>query len=142
MQIREMKKSDMPQLAVLYAQFWNSASDVSRMENNFDIIARKNTHILLCVTENDKLIGSVMGIVCKELFRDCHPFLVIENMIIDKTARKKGIGTALLAELEKKAKTHNCAQIILVTEDDRLDACHFYEKNGFQLNNKGYEKKL
>jgi len=68
--------------------------------------------------------------------------LVIENMIIDKSRRRKGIGAALLKELEIRAKARQCAQIILVTESDRIDACNFYEKNGFQPYNKGYKKNL
>ena len=83
-----------------------------------------------------------MGIVCKELYGDCNPFLVVENMIVDKSSRHKGIGTLLLHELERLAKERYCTQMILVTENDRIDACNFYEKYGFSKNNKGYKKKL
>lgn len=83
-----------------------------------------------------------MGIVCRELYGDCRPFLVVENMIINKQHQRKGIGHLLLLELEKYAKIQNCTQMILVTEKDRLDACGFYEKYGFSKNNKGYKKKI
>jgi len=140
--IRDLQKEDLPQLAGLYAQFWNEQSDVSKMSVAFDNIVAANTHILLCAEENGRLLGSVMGVICAELYGDCRPFLVIENMIIDKTERRKGIGRLLLETLETRAKVRNCTQMILVTEKNRTDACAFYESFGFQRDTTGYKKKV
>jgi len=102
-----------------------------------------DAYILLCAAEDEKLAGSATGIVCEELYEDCKPFLVVENMVVDSAYRKKGIGKALLAELEKRAKAKGCTQMILVTETERKDACRFYESAGFHPTaNKGYKKKL
>ena len=139
--IRKLEKSDMEQLACLYEQFWGEKSDISKMICQFDIIERENNHILLVAEKDGLIIGSVMGIVCK-LYGDCSPFLIIENMIIDRHSRKIGIGSILLSELESIAKNLHCSQMILVTEEDRYDARNFYEKYGFQKNNKGYKKKI
>jgi len=79
----------------------------------------------------------------EELYGDCKPFLVIENMIVDSKYRKKGIGKMLIEQIEKQAKIKGCSQIILVTEMNRHDACGFYESIGFHPTaNKGYKKKL
>jgi ribosomal protein S18 acetylase RimI-like enzyme len=62
-------------------------------------------------------------------------------MIVDKSRRRRGIGRALYAHLEKSAHEVGCAQIILVTEASREDACGFYEAMGFHPDkNKGYKK--
>lgn len=141
--IRKMRIEDVPQLAMLYSQFWNENSCVEKMQKQFKKLQQKDTHILLSAVEENHLIGSIMGIVCEELYGECKPFLVIENMIVDKNIRKKGIGKALISELEKLAKERDCTQIILVTERDRLDACSFYESAGFHPTaNKGYKKKI
>ena len=142
MKIRNLKKSDLLQLSKLYEQFWGEKSDVSKMEEQFNIIENEKNHIILVAESSNSIVGSVMGIVCKELYGDCRPFLVVENMVVDKNFRKKGIGTLLLKELETAANKLNCTQMILVTEADRADACGFYEKYGFQKNNKGYKKKI
>ncbi|WP_195270433.1 GNAT family N-acetyltransferase [Eubacterium sp. 1001713B170207_170306_E7] len=142
MKIRQMQLSDMPELARLYYQFWREASDVEAMERQFRRLEKADTHIFLCAEENNQLIGSVMGIICGELYGDCRPFMVLENMIVDKGSRENGVGKALLQELEKQAKERQCTQIILVTEKNRKAACCFYEANGFQINNTGYKKKL
>jgi ribosomal protein S18 acetylase RimI-like enzyme len=140
--IRELQLDDLPQLSRLYQQFWNEISDVEKMKKQLHKINSQNTHIILSAVDGNNLLGSIMGVICEELYGDCQPFLVIENMIVDKSSRKMGIGKALLYELEKQAKGRGCSQMILVTEADRLDACSFYESFGFQQHHKGYKKKL
>lgn len=141
--IRKLQTKDLPQLSNLYQQFWNEESNLAMMKQTFDNLKSNNLYMLLGFFENDTLLGSVMGIVCYELYGDCFPFLVLENMIVDKNHRKKGIGKILIKELEKQAKEKGCKQIILVTEANRIDACAFYEAVGFHPTaNKGYKKKL
>ena len=141
--IREMAAADIPQLAELYKQFWNEDSCVKTMRQKFDQYQKEGSHILLCAIENKQLVGSVMGVICGELYGDCRPFLVLENMIIDKKYRNRGIGTELIAEMEKRASQRNCTQIILVTESDRVDACKFYESVGYKPEtHRGFKKKL
>jgi GNAT superfamily N-acetyltransferase len=137
-----MNMDDLPQLAALYRQFWNEPSDVAKMRAQFEKINQQNTHILLSALADHRLVGSVMGVVCEELYGDCRPFLVVENMVVDQAMRRRGVGTQLLGELEKQARVRMCTQMILVTETDRSDACRFYETYGFSRDIKGYKKKL
>ncbi len=143
MQIRDMQRKDLERLNALYSQFWGETSSLLNMQAQFDEITKNSSHILLVATDDDELIGSVMGVICNELYGDCKPFLVIENMIVDQNARRNGVGKLLLEELESRAKKRNCTQMILVTEADREDAVGFYENNGFSHDtHKGYKKKL
>jgi len=140
--IRKIIFEDIPGLAELYRQFWNVPSDVSKMEELFHKIESKEEYILLGALEEYKLIGTVMGIVCEELYGDCRPFLLIENFIIDQKHRRKGVGRLLLAEVEKWAQEKNCRQAILVSEAEREDARHFYHACGFPTGNIGFKKKF
>jgi len=143
MTIRDLKAKDLRALSRLYYQFWSEESDIQKMKDKFAKLQKNESYIFLCADENERLIGSVMGVVCEELYGDCKPFLVLENMVVDKNCRQKGVGRALLAELERRAKARDCTQIILVTEIDRKDACGFYESAGFHPTaNKGYKKKI
>jgi len=143
MKIRQMVANDIPELAQLYKQFWNEDSCLETMYSQFKKVCEKGTHVLLSAVENERLIGSVMGVICEELYGTCEPFMVLENMIVDNKYRNKGIGKALIAELEKNAIDKGCTQIILVTEVDRMDACKFYESAGYSpTKNKGFKKKL
>lgn len=141
--IRNMEIEDMYSLSELYFQFWNEKSNVEKMKNKFMQLQKNNSYIFLCAIEQEQLVGSIMGIICEELYGECQPFIVVENMIVDNEYRNKGIGKSLFYELENKAKEKGCTQIILVTEVDRKDACGFYESLGFSSSaNKGYKKKL
>jgi len=143
MEIRDLRIEDIESLSTLYCQFWNETSDIQKMKDKFSQLQGNGSYILLCAEENSALLGSLMGVICEELYGDCKPFLVVENMVVDSVYRKKGIGKALFAELEERAKNKGCTQIVLVTETERKDACGFYESIGFHPTaNKGYKKKI
>jgi len=141
--IRTLEASDLQALARLYYQFWGEESALNAMERKFRVLQKNQAYILLCAEENGQLAGSVMGVVCDELYGDCMPFLVVENMIVDQSQRKKGVGRLLFKELERRAMAQGCTQVILVTDESRADARAFYESMGFHpTKNKGYKKKL
>ncbi len=142
MNIRELNETDLVQLAELYYQFWGDNSDVEKMKSQLQVIKTENNHIILVCENNGNIVGSVMGIVCRELYGECRPFLVIEKMIVDRRYRQQGVGTRLLEYLEERAKERGCTQMILVTEKNRIDACGFYESFGFSTNTTGYKKRL
>ncbi|HZK86120.1 MAG TPA: GNAT family N-acetyltransferase [Desulfosporosinus sp.] len=141
--IREMIADDISELAQLYRQFWNEESCVETMHKQFNKFQKNDLHILISAIENNKLIGSVMGVICEELYGDCKPFLILENMIVDNNYRNKGVGKALISMLEEIATKRNCTQVILVTESNRIDACKFYGSVGYSpQTHKGFKKKL
>lgn len=138
-----MERADIPQLAALYRQFWGEASDEEKMCAQFDALRGRDTHILLSAEEDGRLAGSVMGVVCAELYGDCRPFLVVEDLAVAPAFRRRGVGRALMEEVARRARERRCTQMILVTESGRADACAFYEAVGFHPTaNKGYKKKL
>ena len=141
--IRDMMVDDIPQLEKLYRQFWGEESSIETMNKQFEKLLKNESHIFLVAIENNKLIGSVMGVICGELYGDCKPFLVLENMIVDKNYRNRGVGKALVSELEKIAANRNCSQVIFVTESNRVDAVKFYESAGYSSETHvGFKKKL
>ena len=141
--IRDMVRDDIPQVAQLYHQFWNEESSrVEAMLHKYDTLQETGTHILLSAVENDRVIGTVMGVICHEIYGDCTAFLVLENLIVDKGYRNQGVGKALVSELESRVKG-KCAQVILVTEAERDEALAFYESIGYNPDtHRGFKKKL
>ncbi|MDT8903968.1 N-acetyltransferase family protein [Anaeroselena agilis] len=143
MEIRALTEDDIPALAGLYKQFWGEESDPAAMRAQFRRLAAAGSHLFLGAVLDGRLVGSVMGVVCGELYGPCRPFLVVENMIVDAPRRGCGIGKALLAALEKRAAERGCGQAILVTEADRPDACAFYAAAGYPAGaHRGFKKKL
>jgi ribosomal protein S18 acetylase RimI-like enzyme len=52
---------------------------------------------------------------------------------LDSLIEEKGIGTALIDEVIREAKEHNCRRIFLITTNDNLHALGFYQRRGFEL---------
>lgn len=138
-----MVKEDIPDLALLYKQFWNEDSTIELMETKFLKLSDNPNYIFINALEGNNLIGSVSGIICEELYGECKPFMVIENLIVDHEYKRKGIGKALMTEIEQRAIENDCYQIFLITHNDRLEAISFYESLGFNPNtHKGFKKPL
>ena len=141
--IRRMIKADIPELARLYKQFWQEDSCVEAMDDEFARLVASEAYVLLSAVEEGRLIGSVMGVICGELYGKCQPFMLLENMVADSGCRNRGAGKALITELENIARGKNCSQILLVTESDRADACAFYTAAGYSPDtHRGFKKKL
>ncbi len=143
MKIRNIEYKDLESLGKLYFQFWGDKSELEKMQGKYKELENNDNYIFLAAEVDGRLAGSVMGIVCSELYGDCRPFMVLEDLIVDKNFRKKGIGKALVRKLEEEAEKRNCCQIIFITETDRHDAVAFYESVGYDSNkNRGFKKKI
>jgi ribosomal protein S18 acetylase RimI-like enzyme len=143
MKIRRLAEDDLVGLSGLYAQFWGEESSLEQMRATFRRLAENPRYLLLVAEEAGCLIGSVMGIICEELYGECKPFMVIEDVIVDRQHRRAGIGSALMRELERCAMDSGCSYVIFVTETERVAAQCFYASLGYALDtHKGFKKKL
>jgi ribosomal protein S18 acetylase RimI-like enzyme len=141
--IRKLLKKDIPALAELFQDFWNEPSNLLKMRIMFDSLKNNTDYTLLCATFKDELAGFIMAIRCNELYGECTPFAVIEDMIVKKKFRRQGIGRALFAEAERILIKKGCSQVLLVTEQNRKEARLFYESAGFSdKTHAGFKKSL
>ena len=141
--IRKLEEKDLDELSLLYKQFWNEESNIETMKKKYQEIKNNPNYIILSAVINGKIVGSIYGVICEELYGACRPFLVMEDLIVDKNVRRKGIGKALLEKLENFGKERKCSQIIFITETNRIDAVSFYEKMGFKSKaHTGFKKLL
>ena len=143
MEIRKLIEDDLVSLAVLYKQFWGEVSSLEKIRATFQRLKRNPNYIFLVAEQQNRLVGSAMGIICEELYGDCKPFMVVEDVIVDRHQRCLGIASSLMRELERCATKHNCSYIIFVTESERTEAHRFYESLGYKSNAyKGFKKRL
>lgn len=76
------------------------------------------------INEEDEIIGLVTYII-KD--KEC------EIISLDSIKEGKGIGTALIQEVESVALQNKCELVKLITTNDNLLALKFYQKRGFVL---------
>ena len=131
MNITNLTEADLPGLASLYKHFWGDDSSVEKMKSTFLKLKNNPDYIFLAAHRDNQIVGSATGIICHEIYGDCRPFMVVEDVIVDKNARRQGIGSMLMNAIEGKAKERDCCHIILVTDTSRHNACQFYASLGF-----------
>ena len=141
--IAELTEHDLESLSALYEQFWGETSSLEKMRDTFRSLENDPHYIFLGARQGDQLAGSVMGIVCEELYGRCQPFMVIEDVIVDKGSRRRGVGKRLMLELERRAVDRGCTYIIFVTEQARDEAVRFYQSLGYDPEKyRGFKKRL
>lgn len=139
-----LKNTDLQGLKNLYEQgFESSPTDFEKMIKTYDSIKNDSNYNILCAKINGLIVGSVMGVSCFELFGECKPFMVVENVVVLKEYRKKGIAKRLMSSLEERARKLNCSMILFVSSAHRTGAHRLYESLGFGIDQvNGYRKRL
>lgn len=142
-EIRKAKREDLNEVAILYKEFWGDNSNVERMHERFEFISQDTRYCLLVAELNLKIVGTIFGVVCDELYGECLPFMVMEDLIVISSHKRTGVATRLISRLEEYAKQMKCTQIQFITESNRNDAIRFYESIGFDSTKSiGFKKKL
>ncbi|MBP2629287.1 MAG: GCN5-related N-acetyltransferase [Firmicutes bacterium] len=129
-----INSSDLGQLALLYEELTGIKTNMVLMEKMYKKIADNTDYILIgAKDEEQRLVGSVMGIVCTDIVGECQPFMVLENVIVSEKSRRRGTGRQLVKYIENCARERNCYYIMLVSLLKRKDAHAFYESIGYKL---------
>ena len=116
-------------------------TDVVKMNENYELIKDNPNYRVLCAKYEDRVVGSLIGIINIDFKGACKPFMVVENVIVAEEYRRMGIGNSLMESIEKVAIEKECSFIMLVTGTHRTWAQKFYESVGFKGDIvKGYKK--
>jgi len=85
--------------------------------------------------EADKLPGIIaeaddlrVGLLTYQIAHDD-----LEIITMNAIERGKGVGSALLDEVQKIAIRNGCKRIWLITTNDNIDALRFYQRRGFEI---------
>lgn len=68
--------------------------------------------------------------------------LYVDDLVTDESQRSRGVGKALLAHLQTRAKAMNCNVLALDSGTQRIDAHRFYFREGFVIPAFCFGKKL
>lgn len=124
--------NDLDDLLSLYEELLERKTNLQKFKKNFGWINSNKDYLLIgAKDDNGNLVGSLLGIVCTDLGGECRPFIVIENVIVKSSCRKKGIGKQLMSFIEEFARKRNCNFTMIVSAFKRKDAHRFYESIGY-----------
>lgn len=112
--IESLSEEDLPGLKKVYEEgFKSSPGDINCTQNIFSEIKDNKSYNILCAKVKGEVVGSVMGVACLELFGNCRPFMVVENVVVLQSHRRLGIARMLLTELEERAKNWTAPRCFL-----------------------------
>ncbi len=100
--------------------------------DDFLSIVQSESSILYGAFENDELIGIIILVIINI---PTGRQLRIEDVVVDKSQRGKGIGELLTIEAVKRAKKMEISKLALTSNPSRISANKLYQKLGFKLRN-------
>ena len=134
---------DLESLAHLFEELSGETTDRCMMKEDFKLIESNPNYVVLTAKEDNLVVGSVMGIICLDLVRQCKPFMVIENVVVNSAWRGRGIGAKLMEEIEEIGQQRECYYTMFVSGGHRKEAHQFYKSVGYDLDLvQGFKKYL
>lgn len=136
--IREAVKEDLKELLELYLYLHEDSipEDSEHLRNTWNqIINDPNHHIILNVI-NGKIISSCVCVIIPNLTRNVRPYAFVENVVTHEAYRGKGYAGECLDYAKRIALDNNCYKMMLLTGSKKPETWHFYEKAGYNRNDK------
>lgn len=137
--IRDAQAADAEQIAALLAQL-GYPTQASAVESRLERLRVVGDRVVVA-----ELDGGVVGLahlqVAPAIERD-RPAGKIGALVVDEARRGRGIGRALVEELEAEARARGCELLFLTTSERRADAHAFYERVGLEQTGRRYARTL
>ena len=136
--IREAVKEDLKELLELYLYLHEDSipEDSEHLRNTWNqIINDSNHHIILNVIDG-KIISSCVCVIIPNLTRNVRPYAFVENVVTHEAYRGKGYAGECLDYAKRIALDNNCYKMMLLTGSKKPETWHFYEKAGYNRNDK------
>lgn len=136
--IREIKQTDFDGLMKLYTKLHNNlipekSCEITALWNR---ILQDETHHIIVAEETHQIVSSCVCVIVPNLTHNQQPYAIIENVITDEKYRKKGFATKCLNYAKEIAIRENCYKLMLLTGSKLGSTKRFYEKAGYNCNDK------
>ena len=141
LKIREVVFRDLNELNNLYKNHLTKNPDANPIDYKkwadllIKLMVDPDYHILVGEIDT-KIVSSVTVIVIPNLTRVLRPYALIENVVTHENHRNNGYASELINYACKIAENNNCYKIMLMTGSKKESTLKFYEKCGFNRNDK------
>ena len=152
MEIRDMESKDYPEIDRLMKElhelhvkgrpdlYTELEHPYSREE--FEKIVSDPEIIAILAEEKSVVIGLCIGTLRKKSGMGEMKTMYIEDLIVDRNFRGKGIASQLYEEMEERGRNTGAKRLDLMVWEFNSDAKRFYEKQGMRRQRYIYEKEL
>jgi ribosomal protein S18 acetylase RimI-like enzyme len=101
---------------------------------------RNSSYQLLSLSIDNELVGLMGYRILTDFVHGRH--LYIDDLVIAKESRSKGLGARYLKKVKELARQERCLQIRLCTGIDNIRGKKFYNKNNLELRAEVYKQKV
>ncbi|MBM0277351.1 GNAT family N-acetyltransferase [Micromonospora tarensis] len=106
-----------------------------------DLHAQAGRRLLLAVA-GDTFVGTLDTLVAPNLTHGARPYMVVENVVVAPTWRRRGVARVLMLAALEYATAAGCYKVQLVSNAARTEAHRFYASIGFAQSAVGYRRYL
>ena len=133
--IEEIKKDDLIHVLNLYADEDIDDGDVlskSEAGKIFDRISSYPNYKIYGAKYNGKIVGTFSLAIMDNIAHRGKSSGIVEDVVVDKHMRSKGIGKIMMEYAIEVCKKHNCYKMSLSSNLKRERAHRFYKSLGFE----------
>jgi GNAT superfamily N-acetyltransferase len=142
--VRRASQSDLSALLSLYEELAGSkitAAPDDRASSEpllAEILADPRRELAVAVLDGE-LVGAADLLIVPNLTHRCEPWAIVENVIVASTARRTGVGRALMGHLIELAQRAGCYKLQLLSGKHRTEAHEFYRSMGLEAVAEGFK---
>jgi GNAT superfamily N-acetyltransferase len=130
MHLRAMQDVDLEPIAALSLELGYPIS-IERLAENLGALAASPDHLLRVAIEGGRVAGWIDAALNRTLFEPA--WVEVEGLVVAAASRGRGLGAALLREVEAWARELGVAEVRLGCRVTRPDAHGFYERIGYRI---------
>jgi GNAT superfamily N-acetyltransferase len=143
-EVREARMTDGPEVMRLLALLGHAQPD-GAPASRFGAFLAQGQHVLVATrspaSPSAPLLGAVTVHVTPVLHR-AGPIGRLTAVVVDESARGRGVGRALVEAAERFFAGHGCAMVELTSNKKRTDAHAFYDRLGYAATSVRFVKPL
>ena len=96
----------------------------------YNKIKGNTNHKIYVLEENNKIISCGTLLIEPKFIHNCSNVGHIEDIVVDKNSRGKGLGKKIINFLTEESKKYNCYKVILDCSNNHIN---FYNKCNYQV---------
>ena len=141
-EVRSATVDDLPAVLHLYEQLYPGLAvrAGSRTEHAWAMTLATPQRTVLVAEVEGVVVGTADLTVLANTARAGQPYLLVENVVVDRAHHRRGVGTALMSAAREHAEAAGCYKLQLSA--DEASAYAFYEAAGFRPAARTYKQYL
>ena len=143
---REATRADVPAVVALLADdvlgHGRESADLAPYLAAFDAMQDEGGNRLIVAEQDGRVVACYQLTLISGLSLTAARRAQVEGVRIAADLRGRGLGAALMADAEARARAAGCQLIQLTTNATRTDAHRFYARLGFTPSHIGFKKTL